>query len=203
MKVRSFWWVKFTSKILRLSFILLLSSSIFVHFANAGDILRLTIVGEANGVIEVRLNETVAPNHTKRIKLLTKEKHYDGVVFHRVIDGFMAQTGDVKFGNVEMFKPELVGTGGSIYPNLSAEFSTLPFIEGTVGMARSMDPNSANSQFFIMFEPAPHLDGKYTIVGKVISGMDIVHAIKKGLIATNGTVESPDSILSAEIKGND
>ena len=165
----------------------------------ADDILRLQIKGESSGLIDIRLNEDLAPQHVKRIKLLTNEKLYDGVVFHRVIPNFMAQTGDVQYGNIISFEPSLVGMGGSKYPMLDSEFSDLPFIEGTVGMARSQDPNSSNSQFFIMFEPAPHLNGKYTIVGDVVVGMNIVHSIKKGGRANNGSVKTPDYILKAEI----
>lgn len=167
--------------------------------ALADDILRLQIEGQSSGVINIRLNEEVAPQHVKRIKLLTKEKQYDGVVFHRVIPNFMAQTGDVEYGKITSLEPALVGMGGSEYPMLVEEFSQLSFIQGTVGMARSQDPNSANSQFFIMFEPAPHLNKKYTIVGEVVSGMDVVKAIKKGTRANNGAVDSPDFIAKAEI----
>ena len=165
----------------------------------ADDILRLHIGGQSSGVIDIRLNEELAPQHVKRIKLLTNEKLYDGVVFHRVIPNFMAQTGDIKFGKITSFEPSLVGMGGSEYPMLNQEFSQLSFVKGTVGMARSQDPNSANSQFFIMFEPAPHLNGKYTIIGNVILGMSVVQAIKKGTSATNGSVDSPDHIVKAEI----
>ena len=115
----------------------------------------------------------------------------------------MAQTGDVKFGNIMNFEPSFVGMGGSEYPMLEEEFSDGEFLRGTVGMARSRDPNSANSQFFIMFEPAPHLDGKYTIIGEVIAGIDVVLGIKKGSSASNGSVQSPDFILTAEILDKD
>jgi peptidyl-prolyl cis-trans isomerase A (cyclophilin A) len=165
----------------------------------AEDILRLQIKGQALGVIDIRFNEEMAPQHVERIKRLTKENLYDGIVFHRVIPNFMAQTGDVKYGNFMRFEPTLVGMGGSDYPMLREEFSTLPFVEGTVGMARSQDPNSANSQFFIMFEAAPHLNGKYTVVGEVVSGMDVVKAIKKGTRAQNGSVAVPDYIFKADI----
>ena len=167
--------------------------------AFAEDILRLNINGQSSGFIDIALNGKDAPEHVKRLKLLTLEKKYDGVVFHRVIAGFMAQTGDVKFGNIENFNSSLVGMGGSDYPMLREEFSGGTFHRGTVGMARSKDPNSANSQFFIMFEPAPHLDGKYTIVGEVISGIDVLLGIKKGSTSNNGAVKSPDYILTAEI----
>ena len=165
----------------------------------AGDVLRLNVNGKNSGVVDILLNTKQAPEHVKRIKILTDEKQYDGVVFHRVIAGFMAQTGDVKFGNINTFDSNLVGMGGSDYPMLKAESSNLEFRRGTVGMARSRDPNSANSQFFIMFEPAPHLDGKYTVIGEVINGIDTVLNIKKGSAANNGAVVSPDYILTAEI----
>ena len=163
------------------------------------EILRLHINGEANGVVDIRLNELKAPLHVERIRLLTKEGKYDGVAFHRVIEGFMAQTGDVKYGNVENFQPTLAGMGGSEYPMLISEFSDQPFLAGSIGMARSRDPNSANSQFFIMFDSAPHLNGKYTIVGEVVSGLETVKNIKKGNTASNGSVNNPDYILKAEL----
>jgi len=146
------------------------------------------------GNVEIELFPDVAPNHVKRIITLAKNNEYDGVVFHRVIDGFMAQTGDVKFGNSKNFNSKLVGTGGSSLPDLKAEFSNLPHERGTLSMARSMDPNSANSQFFICFDTAPHLDGQYTVFGKVIQGMEFVDKIKKG-DGPNGTVSNPDKIL--------
>jgi peptidyl-prolyl cis-trans isomerase A (cyclophilin A) len=186
------------SKILFFSFLLLIGLIISTT-AFANDILRLQIRGESSGFIDILLNEELAPNHVKRIKLLTKEKLYNGVSFHRVIPKFMAQTGDIKYGNISSFESNLVGMGGSDYPMLEEEFSQISFVEGTVGMARSQDPNSANSQFFIMFEPAPHLNGNYTVVGEVVAGMEVVKAIKKGNRANNGTVSSPDYILKAEI----
>ena len=154
---------------------------------------KMTLKLEA-GNVEIELFPDVAPNHVKRIIALAKNNEYDGVVFHRVIDGFMAQTGDVKFGNSKNFNSKLVGTGGSSLPDLKAEFSNLPHERGTLSMARSMDPNSANSQFFICFDAAPHLDGQYTVFGKVIQGMEFVDKIKKG-DGPNGTVSNPDKIL--------
>ena len=146
-----------------------------------------------DGDIKIELFEDVAPNHVKRIKQLAKEGKYDGVVFHRVIDGFMAQTGDVKFGNSsnDDFNLRRAGTGGSDLPDLKAEFSKIPHIKGTLSMARSQDPNSANSQFFICLEAAPHLDGQYTAFGKVIEGMEFVDKIKRGEPASD-----PDKIIS-------
>jgi len=153
------------------------------------------------GNVIIKLFEDVAPNHVKRFKLLAKEKKYDGVVFHRVIDGFMAQTGDVQFGNSKSnnFDLKRAGTGGSSYPDLKAEFSNLPHEKGTLSMARSSDPDSANSQFFICFEVAPHLDRNYTVFGKVITGMEFVDQIKRGE-GGNGEVSNPDIIISLSEK---
>ena len=147
------------------------------------------------GNVEIELFPDIAPNHVKRIKTLAKNNEYDGVVFHRVIKGFMAQTGDVKFGNSKNFNSQLVGTGGSSLPDLKSEFSKLPHEKGTLSMARSMDPNSANSQFFICFDAVPHLDGQYTFFGKVIKGMEFVDKIKIGE-GPNGSVKNPDKIIS-------
>ncbi len=150
-----------------------------------------------DGDVIIKLFEETAPNHVKRFKLLAKEKKYDGVVFHRVIDGFMAQTGDVQFGNSNSnsFDLQRAGTGGSSYPDLKAEFSNLPHEKGTLSMARSNNPDSANSQFFICFEAAPHLDRNYTVFGKVIKGMEYVEKIKRG-DGSNGEVTNPDKIIS-------
>ena len=150
-----------------------------------------------DGEVLIELFEDIAPNHVKRFKQLSKEKKYDGVVFHRVIDGFMAQTGDVEFGNInlESYDIKRAGTGGSRYPNLKAEFSDLPHEKGTLSMARSADPNSANSQFFICLETASHLDRNYSVFGKVVKGMEFVDLIKKGQ-GSNGEVSDPDKIIS-------
>ncbi len=154
-----------------------------------------------DGDVIIELYEDIAPNHVKRIKTLSEEKKYDGVVFHRVIEGFMAQTGDVQFGNsnLENFDLDKAGTGGSDYPDLKAEFSNIAHERGTLSMARSTDPNSANSQFFICFEPAQHLDREYTVFGKVTSGMEFVDLIKKGE-GSGGRVSNPDKILTLRIK---
>jgi len=151
--------------------------------------------------VTIALRPDLAPKHVAQIKKLVRDHAYDNVAFHRVIDGFMAQTGDVKCGNMEKgFNPHAVGTGGSDLPDLPAEFSqTEHYKRGVVGMARSQDPNSANSQFFIMFAPAPPLDGQYTIVGNVVSGMDLVDKIKKGDEADNGTVSDPDRMVKVRI----
>ena len=150
-----------------------------------------------DGDVIIELYPDIAPNHVKRFKQLANEKKYDGVVFHRVIDGFMAQTGDVKFGNsnLDTYNIKLAGTGGSEYPDLKSEFSDIPHDRGTLSMARSNDPNSANSQFFICFKPASHLDRQYTVFGKVIKGMEFVDLIKKGE-GSNGEVSKPDKIIS-------
>ncbi|RWR29541.1 peptidylprolyl isomerase [Sinirhodobacter populi] len=164
-----------------------------------GPNLVLEVAGAHPGRIVIDLFPDVAPEHVKRIEQLVTDHAYDGVVFHRVIDGFMAQTGDVQFGKREG-DTSMAGMGGSSYPDLKAEFSDKSFERGTVGMARSSNPNSANSQFFIMFAPAPHLNGQYTVFGQVIEGMDIVDAIKKGDAARNGLVTEPDYIASATIE---
>ena len=154
-----------------------------------------------DGDVIIELFNDIAPNHVERFKKLSSEKKYDGVVFHRVIDGFMAQTGDVQFGNSnsENYDLSRAGTGGSEYPDLKAEFSELPHERGTLSMARSNNHNSANSQFFICFDSAPHLDRQYTVFGKVISGMEFVDLIKRGQ-GSGGTVKSPDKIISLSSK---
>ena len=150
------------------------------------------------GEVEIQLFPDVAPGHVKRIKTLAEKKEYDGVVFHRVINGFMAQTGDVKFGNSSSsdFNLKMAGMGGSDLQDLKQEFSNLPHDRGTLSMARSSDPNSANSQFFICFKPAPFLDKQYTVFGKVIEGMEFVDKIKRGDENNNGAVTNPDKIIS-------
>ena len=151
-----------------------------------------------DGDVKIQLFEDVAPNHVKRIKELADSGKYNNVVFHRVIDGFMAQTGDVKFGNIENkdFNLNRAGMGGSDLPDLKAEFNNLPHERGTLSMARSQNPDSANSQFFICFQPAPFLDRQYTVFGKVISGMEFVDKIKRGDSNNNGAVTDPDKIIS-------
>ena len=151
-----------------------------------------------DGDVKIELFEDVAPNHVKRIKELASMGKYDNVVFHRVIDGFMAQTGDVKFGNSDSSEFDLnrAGMGGSDLPDLQQEFNSLPHDIGTLSMARSSDPNSANSQFFICFKAAPFLDRQYTVFGKVIEGMEFVNKIKRGDENNNGLVSDPDKIIS-------
>ena len=154
-----------------------------------------------DGDVEIQLFPDVAPNHVERIKKLANDGMYDNVVFHRVIDGFMAQTGDVKFGNSSNkdFDLNRAGMGGSDNPDLKAEFSNLPHEKGVLSMARSSDPDSANSQFFICLEKASHLDRNYTVFGKVTKGMEFVEKIKKG-DGPNGSVSNPDKILSFKSK---
>ena len=151
-----------------------------------------------NGDVKIELFPDVAPNHVKRIKELAEAGKYDNVVFHRVLDGFMAQTGDVKFGNSSSddFNLSRAGMGGSDLPDLKQEFNNLPHDRGTLSMARSSDPDSANSQFFICFKPAPFLDKQYTVFGKVIEGMELVDKIKRGDENNNGSVADPDKIIS-------
>ena len=153
------------------------------------------------GVVEIELYPEKAPNHVKRFKQLSDEGKYDNVVFHRVIDGFMAQTGDVKFGNSTSsdFNISLAGTGGSDLPNLKAEFSDIAHTRGIISAARSSDPNSANSQFFICFQSAPHLDRQYSAFGKVIKGMEFVDMIQRG-DPNSGSVPEPDKIISLRSK---
>jgi cyclophilin family peptidyl-prolyl cis-trans isomerase len=159
---------------------------------------NIMILKLKDGDVKIELFEDVAPNHVKRIKQLAKDGKYDGVVFHRVIDGFMAQTGDVQFGNSSnnQFDLKRAGTGGSDLPDLKEEFNDLPHQRGTLSMARSQDPNSANSQFFICFKEASFLDRQYTVFGKVIEGMDLVDKIKRGDDNNNGSVSNPDKIIS-------
>ncbi len=162
---------------------------------------EIMIMKLKDGEVEIELYSDVAPNHVKRFKDLAIKGRYDGVVFHRVIDGFMAQSGDVQFGNSNSkeFNLSMAGTGGSELPDLKAEFSDIPHERGVLSAARSADPNSANSQFFICFESAPHLDRQYSVFGKVIKGMEFVDNIKKGQ-GPNGSVKDPDKIISLKLK---
>ncbi len=155
-------------------------SAVFAQAAEdgPGPNLGIEVTGQAEGEVVIDLLPDVAPAHVERMVTLAREGAYDGVVFHRVIEGFMAQTGDVEFGKGNNLRR--AGTGGSSYPDLPAEFSDVPFTRGVVGMARSDDPNSANSQFFIMFAPGEFLNGQYTVVGRVVQGMDVVDRIARG-----------------------
>ena len=180
---------KFITKLLILFFIL-------TNLSIAKE--NIMILKLKDGNIKIELFEDKAPNHVKRIKQLAKEGKYDGVVFHRVIDGFMAHTGDVKFGNSSNneFDLKRAGQGGSDLPDLKEEFSDLPHQRGTLSMARSQNPNSANSQFFICFKESSFLDRQYTVFGRVIEGMELVDKIKKGDSDDNGSVSDPDKIIS-------
>ncbi|MCC7347712.1 MAG: peptidylprolyl isomerase [Variibacter sp.] len=160
-----------------------------VH-AQSADPANTVRMETTKGVVTFVLRPDLAPKHAERIKLLIAEKFYDNAPFHRVIAGFMAQTGDGSRGD---------GTGGSKHPNLPAEFSAEPFVRGVVGMARARDPNSANSQFFIMYAPAPNLDRGYTVIGKVTSGMEVVDSLNKGPASDNGRVPNPDRIVSMSL----
>ena len=168
---------------------------LFINHVQAEEDFMIMKLKDGNVIIE--LFNDIAPNHVKRFKKLSEEKKYDGVVFHRVIDGFMAQTGDVKFGNSnsESYDLNRAGTGDSDYPNLKAEFSDIPHERGTVSMARSADPDSANSQFFICFQAYPSLDRQYTVFGRVVKGMEFVDLVKRGE-GSNGEVSNPDIIIS-------
>jgi len=159
---------------------------------------NIMILKLKDGDVKIELYEDIAPNHVKRIKELADNGKYDNVVFHRVIDGFMAQTGDVKFGNSDSddFDLRRAGMGGSDLPDLKQEFSSVPHERGTLSMARSSDPDSANSQFFICFKAAPFLDRQYTVFGKVLDGMELVDKIKRGDDGNNGAVSDPDKIIS-------
>lgn len=170
-----------------------------LQFAEAKDILVLKL---KDGVVRIKLDRGLAPKHVERIEKLTKEGSYNNVVFHRVIEGFMAQTGDVKYGKKGSpdYNPSLFGIGGSKYPNLPAEFSKTPFLRGVVGMARSADLSSANSQFFICLKDSQFLNNQYTVLGKVIQGMDVVDKIKTGDVSKNGAVVNPDVIIKASIE---
>ena len=181
------------NKILKTIFILFL---LFTNQSIAQE--NIMILKLKDGDVKIELYEDVAPNHVKRIKELADSGKYDNVVFHRVIDGFMAQTGDVKFGNSDSkdFDLRRAGMGGSDLPDLKQEFSSVPHDRGTLSMARSSDPDSANSQFFICFKPAPFLDRQYTVFGKVLEGMEFVDKIKRGDDGNNGSVSDPDKIIS-------
>ncbi|MDU8945687.1 peptidylprolyl isomerase [Ovoidimarina sediminis] len=178
---------------------LIAAAPVLAQADTEGPNLAINVSGEANGTIVIDLFPDVAPRHVEQITTLARQGAYDGVVFHRVIDGFMAQTGDVQFGK-EGEGLARAGMGGSDLPDIPAEFSDIPFDRGVVGMARAQDPNSANSQFFIMFAPGHFLNGQYTVVGEVIEGMDVVDAIKKGSQAANGAISGdPDVMTDVEV----
>ena len=163
-----------------------------------GPNLVVEVAGEATGTIVIDLFDDVAPGHVAQITALAREGQYDGVVFHRVIDGFMAQTGDVEFGRYGE-NLSRAGMGGSDRPDLKAEFSDIRYETGVVGMARARNPDSANSQFFIMFAPGDFLNGQYTVVGRVIEGMDVVQAIKRGNGPNGSVLGEPDRMVSVTV----
>jgi peptidylprolyl isomerase len=166
--------------------LLLLPASAFSQAADPENTLLMQL---DQGTVTIALRPDLAPNHVERLKTLTQQGFYDGTVFHRVIPGFMAQTGD----------PTGTGTGGSELPDLKAEFSDADFTRGVIGMARSAEPDSANSQFFITYADAPWLNDQYTVVGEVTEGMELIDALKKGTEANNGQVEDPDQIVSMKV----
>lgn len=173
----------------------LLMASLLAVSAQAENL----VITLKDGDVVIKLRSDVAPLHAERLKTLAQNGEYDNVAFHRVIPGFMAQTGDVQFGDMEDgFGSGMPGTGGSSLGDLPGEFSGVSFERGIVGMARARNPNSANSQFFIMFAPAPHLNGQYTVVGEVVSGMEYVDNIKVGA-GRNGEVQDPDRMISVRI----
>lgn len=180
-----------------LTALLLTAAPAFAEGDGPGPNLVIDVTGTANGQIVIDLAADVAPKHVEQIVALAKAGSYDNVVFHRVIDGFMAQTGDVQYGKAGG-DTSMAGMGGSDMPNLPAEFSDIGFDRGIVGMARAQDLDSANSQFFIMFAPGDFLNGQYTVVGKVISGMDVVDAIKRGE-GGNGEVTEPDVMAKVTV----
>ena len=178
--------------------LILLSTPVWAEGDGPGPNLVIEVSGKANGKIVIDLNPDIAPKAVAQIMALAKAGAYDNVVFHRVIDGFMAQTGDVKYGK-KGGDTSMAGMGGSDMADLPSEFSTVPFERGIVGMARASDPNSANSQFFIMFAPGDFLNGQYTVVGKVIKGMEIVDQIKLG-DGANGEVTDPDVMTKVTVQ---
>ena len=164
-----------------------------------GPNLVIDVAGEANGRVVIDMLEDAAPAHVEQITALAEEGAYNDVVFHRVIDGFMAQTGDVEFGKLGS-DMRMAGRGGSSRPDLPAEFSDIPYDRGIVGMARSQEPDSANSQFFIMFAEGHFLNGQYTVVGRVIEGMDVVDAIKRGAGPNGAVIGEPDRMATVTVE---
>lgn len=170
----------------------------FAQQALMPPILEIDVAGQANGTIRIALRPDLAPLHVQRVIELASRGAYNGVVFHRVIDGFMAQTGDVQFGR-QGGDLRRAGMGGSDLPDLPAEFSAAPFARGVMGMARSQSPNSANSQFFLMFAPAPHLNGQYTVLGEIIDGFDVLDAIRRGRGANGAMRDEPDAMVDVRV----
>jgi len=181
-----------------LKFFYLIFYLILISTNNLNAKENIMILKLKDGDVKIEMFPDIAPNHVKRIVELANNGKYDNVVFHRVIDGFMAQTGDVQFGNSESkdFDLRRAGMGGSDLPDLKQEFNDIPHERGTLSMARSSDPDSANSQFFICFDQASFLDRQYTVFGKVIEGMEFVDMIKRGDSNNNGSVSDPDKIIS-------
>jgi peptidylprolyl isomerase len=174
------------TRVLAVLFAIMCAAPVAAQTLPAGlDPQNTLILDTTEGRIVIKLRNDIAPHHAERMKQLARDHFYDNVPFHRVIDGFMAQTGDGQYGN---------GTGGSKYPDLKAEFSSVPYTRGVVGMARTSDPNSANSQFFIMFADGSFLNGKYTVIGQVVQGMDVVDKLHKGEPPSN-----PDKIVHAQV----
>jgi len=174
------------TRVIALLFAIMCAASASAEPLPAGlDPQNTLVLDTTQGRIIIKLRNDIAPHHAERMKQLARDHFYDNVPFHRVIDGFMAQTGDGQNGN---------GTGGSKYADLKAEFSNVPYTRGVVGMARTSDPNSANSQFFIMFADGGFLNGKYTVVGQVVRGMDVVDKLKRGEPPAN-----PDKIVHAQV----
>jgi peptidylprolyl isomerase len=170
------------------------------QFAFAADPENTLVITLKDGDVTIALRPDLAPKHVEQIKALAREGAYDNVAFHRVIGGFMAQTGDVQYGDMnDGYDASAAGMGSSDKPDLPAEFSDQPFVRGTVGMARAQDPNSANSQFFITFDEASFLNGQYTVVGTVENGMDLIDNIKKGDEANNGSVSDPDRMIRVRV----
>ncbi len=183
---------------LTLAALLLSAAPAFAEGDGPGPNLVIEVSGAAKGEVVIDLDAEHAPKHVAQIVALAKSGAYDGVVFHRVIEGFMAQTGDVQYGKAGA-DMSMAGMGGSDLPNIQAEFSDVPFDRATVGMARAGDPNSANSQFFIMFAPGEFLNGQYTVIGKVIKGLDVVDAIKRGE-GDGGSVTNPDVMTKVTVQ---
>lgn len=182
--------------------LLALSLTLPAVAAEPENVMVIEVRGETSGTVEIELLPDVAPRHVERIKRLVRDGVYDDIVFHRVLAGFMAQTGDVQHGKREGFNLRYAGSGSSAFPDLPAEFSDIPFEKGVVGMARSEHPDSANSQFFIMFEEASFLNGQYTVVGRVLEGQETVDAIKKGPRVANGAVKEPDYMETVRMKSD-
>ena len=186
---------------LRLASSMIVAAGIFAGSAAlAAEPENTMIIELKDGEVVIALRPDIAPKHVEQIKTLVRNGEYDNVAFHRVIEGFMAQTGDVEFGDMaDGYNSQRVGTGGSSLGDIPAEFSNEKFARGTVGMARAQNPNSANSQFFIMFAPGDFLNGQYTVVGNVESGMEFVDSIKRGSQAQNGAVVDPDRMISVRL----